>query len=80
MKYVFKHWRTAKLVAIYKREDRASPTSNRPIGFSSHVRKAIESAVARAIPKTYTFNRALLGLQTGTGTETAIARHITNSD
>lgn len=58
LKYLLKHWSTAKVVLKYKNRDRAFSTSYRPIALLSHVRKSIESAVARAIREKYTFGEA----------------------
>lgn len=77
--YVVKAWTTAILVPIYKKGDRAAPRSYRPISLLSYVRKVIEAALAAHIRAEYTFEDCQLGFRLGTGTETAIMRHINNA-
>lgn len=79
MAYTLKHWRTALLVLLFKRRTTACPSSYRAIAVLSHVRKVIESAIVMAIRECYKFHESQLGFQTGTSTETAIMRHISNT-
>lgn len=61
MKYVISDWKTAVLVQIYEKGDPMEPESFRPKALVSHVRKAIESAVAIAIRLQYTSSQDQLG-------------------
>lgn len=73
-------WTKAELIPIFKRGDRTEPANYRPIALLSHGRKIIEAAIARGINRTYTFHSSQLGFQRLTGTETALVRHIANSN
>lgn len=76
LNHVLKDWATALLIPIYKKGDKSKPDSYRPIALLSHVRKIVESAIAKIIRKNYKFHECQLGFREGTGAETAIIRHI----
>lgn len=79
LKYMLNDWSRAILVPIYKTGERADPQSYRPIALLSHVRKVVEATIAKIIRRQYTFRDSQLGFRHGTGTETALVRHISNS-
>lgn len=78
--HILEDWSTALLVPLFKKGDHTEPGSYRPIALLSHARKAIEAAIAMAIRKDYRFSDCQLGFRIGTGTETAIVRHIANAE
>lgn len=76
LEHILTDWATALFVPIYKKGEQHKPDSYRPIALQSHVRKIIEASIAKLILRNYKINEQQLGFRTGTGTETAIVRHI----
>lgn len=79
MRYILADWETAILMPLFKKGDRGSPESYRPIALLSHARKVVDSAIAMMIRGSYEFSENQLGFQQGTGPETAIMRHVYNA-
>lgn len=79
LKTMLPAWSEGELIPIHKRGDENDPANYRPITLLSHARKAIESAVVRAINRSYKFHPSQLGFQALTGTETALIRHAANA-
>lgn len=80
LKHIPNKWTEAVLVPLFKNGDKTSPEAYRPIVLLSHMRRVIDSATAMAIRREYKFRDCQLGFQHGTGTETAIVRHISNAE
>lgn len=72
-------WAAAQLIPLYKKGNKNDPVSYRPISLLSHGRKVIESAINRRLCQCYRNNVNQLGFQKITGTEIAVARHISLS-
>lgn len=79
MKHTLRDWNTAILVPLHKKGDPTVPSNYRPISILTHARKIIEAAISMEIRKEYQFHPTQLGFQQGTGTETAIVRHVANA-
>lgn len=77
---IIPQWSTASLMSIYKKEERKSPESYRPIALLSHGRKVIDAALAAMINESYSNNANQLGFQRMAGTESVLLRHITHAD
>lgn len=67
------------MIPVYKKGERSSPSSDRHIALLSHIRKAIESAIAQVITEKYNFHNTILGFQIGTVTGTAVIWRLTDS-
>lgn len=79
LEYVQKYWTMGILVLIYKKADHMARKSYKPIKLLSHVRKVIERAISMMVNAQYNFDDSQLGFRRGTGTDTAISRHISNA-
>lgn len=79
LRYLIKPWAIAEMIPLYKSGNPEEPSSFRPIALLSQAREAIEGEVARMMTKKYSFRESQLSFQRETGTETAISRHIANS-
>lgn len=76
LRYVPREWKSALLVPLFKKGDAKDVRNYRPVALLSHLRKVGESAIATLTRKAHTFDEAQLGFQEGTGTETAVVRHV----
>lgn len=68
------------MIPIFKRGDKTKPESYRLIALLSHARKIIDSVLGLLIKQPYSFNECQTGFKEHTGVESAIIRHIANTE
>lgn len=79
LQYVIKDQVIAGLTAIYKKGDKSGTSNYRPRAVLSHVRKLLDSAVAKTICKSYKLKECQLGFQPRTGIEAAIVIYVSEA-